>query len=615
MPHTPRRSDVDSIRAENTANAKTIAALQKQLEEALAVPSGLPVVAGTSELKEAAREKLVTQAREELIATQRVVKLAQDGLNTVLPAAPPTSRAGHLRSLPELIGPPPPNRTWEDEWVKLKAESYRLSGQGEATVEEDEAYVRENDPIEKYVAQDGVQSDIAYLVEQGWPSDNAKVYALLFTCLDALARALSERDSCYAASTYAISETLFAQRYGGAPEMQPGDAATARQVLASMRTSRAPAAAAPMRRRSATYNQLPPAMYTNLNGLFSLASRDPQWEEIETPDGTGFRGLTSAALVHATFEPQNFTEEGFMVNTTDPNDPTKAVLEVQDSDIVCFRSDKDDELGAHSAILTSDSSGDFPPNTLFRLQGGYEAGEWEAPGGVFPMQRLLVVTATYQPPRAGITGIAQDNGGSKMCGTSNLLYNKREDFLKGLDDLIAKPAMTMKNEFARDDSWTDWQGVKYTAGKEWEYVNGPAKRMEGCTPGTRDEANNGKTPQDFLDKINDFIAQRRAENYGTMLTDEHAFLKLEEVLAVRLYTGPAYQPINAFLRQISTLHDVKFRNEVGIPSMPSLGDAWPTLPCYPFAHKGGTRGPCLAGRPPPWSHIRGDCRPYLPRYP
>ena len=199
---------------------------------------------------------------------------------------------------------------------------------------------------------------------------------------------------------------------------------------------------------------------------------------------------------------------------------------------------------------------------------------------------LLLVTATYQPPRAGITGIAQDNGGSKMCGTSNLLYNKREDFLKGLDDLIAKPAMTMKNEFARDDSWTDWQGVKYTAGKEWEYVNGPAKRMEGCTPGTRDEANNGKTPQDFLDKINDFIAQRRAENYGTMLTDEHAFLKLEEVLAVRLYTGPAYQPINAFLRQISTLHDVKFRNEVGIPSMPSLGDAWPTLPCYPFAHKG-----------------------------
>ena len=47
-----------------------------------------------------------------------------------------------------------------------------------------------------------------------------------------------------------------------------------------------------------------------------------------------------------------------------------------------------------------------------------------------------------------------------------------------------------------------------------------------------------------------------------MLTDEHAYLNLEEVLAVRLYTGPAYQPINAFLRQVSSLTDT-FRAQVG----------------------------------------------------
>ena len=34
-----------------------------------------------------------------------------------------------------------------------------------------------------------------------------------------------------------------------------------------------------------------------------------------------------------------------------------------------------------------------------------------------------------------------------------LAYNKRESFLKGLDDLIAKPPLKMEDEFARTDSW------------------------------------------------------------------------------------------------------------------------------------------------------------------
>ena len=111
-----------------------------------------------------------------------------------------------------------------------------------------------------------------------------------------------------------------------------------------------------------------------------------------------------------------FTEEGFVVNTTDPEDPTKFLLVPQHSDVVCFVSFADDEHGAHSAIITSDTSGDFPPNTLFRLKNVVEAGGWEAPGGTFPQQRLLEVTATYQPPRSGLT--LGDSGGSKMCGSA-----------------------------------------------------------------------------------------------------------------------------------------------------------------------------------------------------
>lgn len=40
---------------------------------------------------------------------------------------------------------------------------------------------------------------------------------------------------------------------------------------------------------------------------------------------------------------------------------------------------------------------------------------------------------------------------------------------------------------------------------------------------------------------------------GLGLPKEYAFLTKEEVLAVRLYSGPAFQPINDFLRQLAHL--------------------------------------------------------------
>jgi hypothetical protein len=253
-------------------------------------------------------------------------------------------------------------------------------------------------------------------------------------------------------------------------------------------------------------------------------------------------------------------EEGFSVVTANPDNPEEALLQPQDSDIVCFVSLPDDEHGAHSAIVTMDASGDFPPNTLFRLRTVYGPGQWEAPGGVFPHQRLLEVTATYQPPRAGVAAL--DSGGSKMCGSVVTLgYNKREAFLKGLDDLLAKPVIAMAHEFSRGFKWKDWRGIEYTDKDEFAYVKGPAVKKTGCTPGTRDENNNGKTPQQFADAANDFIRSRRDKGFGTMLTEDHAYLTLDEVYAVRLYTGPAYQPINTFLRQIASLTS-NFRNQV-----------------------------------------------------
>ena len=53
----------------------------------------------------------------------------------------------------------------------------------------------------------------------------------------------------------------------------------------------------------------------------------------------------------------------------------------------------------------------------------------------------------------------------------------------------------------------------------------------------------------FRLRANWHIGLRRMRGYNS-LPLEFAYLTLEEVLAVRLYSGPAYQPINEFLRQI-----------------------------------------------------------------
>jgi len=127
--------------------------------------------------------------------------------------------------------------------------------------------------------------------------------------------------------------------------------------------------------------------------------------------------------------------------------------------------------------------------------------------------------------------------------------------------LIAKPSLAMENECAREQAWTDWRGRTYSLATEWKYVTGPAVVKEDCTPGVRDANNAGKTPQQFLADVNEFVEGRRAAGHGSLISSAHALLTMEEMLAVRLYSGPAFQPINTFLRQIAGLSGV-FRSEL-----------------------------------------------------
>lgn len=89
----------------------------------------------------------VAELREELMDHFEEVERVTDAIFKQNTAAAPSSRAAYLRSLDELIGPPPADRSWEDEWIKLGAESLRLNGsvpRGTLSLEE---YVEQHDSI------------------------------------------------------------------------------------------------------------------------------------------------------------------------------------------------------------------------------------------------------------------------------------------------------------------------------------------------------------------------------------------------------------------------------------------------------------------------------------
>ena len=134
-----------------------------------------------------------------------------------------------------------------------------------------------------------------------------------------------------------------------------------------------------------------------------------------------------------------------------------------------------------------------------------------------------------------------------------LSYESLSTFVDGLDELLAKPPLSMREEFQREITWTDWKGQSYSLSEEWAYAVGPAISKPGCTPGHRDQSNDGKRLDDFLAEANKLISDRRAQGYGTNMPEDHAFLTRNEVLSVRLYSGPPYQKINGFLRDCASV--------------------------------------------------------------
>jgi len=424
-------------------------------------------------------------------------------------------------------------------------------------------------------AKEHYKEQIDFRVNDGWLYEHAKNYALLSSVFarGTMARALEKRDARFAASSYALADALNSRVKkvfeGGKFESSQDHAGryyrnlTGMQRLATCVFAKLNSLSVFAKLNSnARYGkpcselilQTKLIHYYTKNsrgtilpqphtGFGSLALDYEKWEKLEKPDTTGFTGLTTCAFICPSRNTDNFDDHGWKAQVK------KGEFASVSSDIVAFDSREVDDHGFHHGIDIGDKEkfAAYPPYTLFRLQTTFKPGEWTAPGGRRPNCRLLLVSATYRFPDE------TDNGGQshKMCENSATLnYGSRFTFIQGLTDILDKPTLTMEQEWTRSTRWTDRNNNEYWSVSEWKYVNGPAEPADytATINQWRDKDNAGKTPKVFMDLVN-----RDIENHFRDKTNDSHLITQDEVLAVRLYTGPGYQPINDFLRQISHL--------------------------------------------------------------
>lgn len=234
----------------------------------------------------------------------------------------------------------------------MKVEQFKLNGQHQFA---NAAYIQKYSTVPQMIER--FKRSIGDMQKFGWPQERAETVALLTTGNGALGRSLRERDPCYAAAVHAISLRLFEQR--------------------------------------AMQEKVPEMMYTHLRGRHSLTELDEGWKDAGQP---GFKELLAYSVTNCTRVKNNFTESGYALYV---NRNGKGSFDAVDSDVVAFESAPDDEQGCHMAILGAHTnSARFPPLTRFEFQREVAPGKWEAPGGTFPKQKLIVMRATYAAPLA-----------------------------------------------------------------------------------------------------------------------------------------------------------------------------------------------------------------------
>jgi len=565
-------------------------------------PTGTSRFDGTSSAQNIAHQRLERRALGEAAAAATpAVAFSKIRLDD----AKASTRAGFLRTLTEIIGPRPANDAngrlpWREEYEVLsvvwlekergrQGELRHFADKSHAELlaflqsEDGGNYMQTND-IDMPAQLKAEQGAIDLLVSKGWHPEHAEAFQLLFPLRSALSADLDSSHSHgvrFPACNYAVAEALFHTASN---------------------------------RNASSGEQAPRRLYKHLTGPNSLTEADKAWGGLTVPDRTGFRGLTSAALCVATDDPRSFTAAGFRNATAEADGEVS--YEVHAADVVCFESADNEEELMHTCVMIDEAHGALPANTLFRLKRVEDAGTWavegmvdksaDAPspegskkkmtkpktkrqstaispeemrrqkaeaekalvrGTVHPNCRLFVVSCTFKRPTEIVAEDTSNGKSTKMCGhVHTLMYASRETYVNGLDDILEDPPLTMEAEFLRPQPpITDFRGETFELSRLWSYVSGPAATAEMPT-GLRDKTNDGFLPADFMRRANEHIAARReqivekaagsASGFDPellLLSPDDALLTLEETLAVRLYSGPAFQPINAFLREVGKL--------------------------------------------------------------
>jgi hypothetical protein len=123
--------------------------------------------------------------------------------------------------------------------------------------------------------------------------------------------------------------------------------------------------------------------------------------------------------------------------------------------------------------------------------------------------------------------------------------------MRGFDEIVLALPLTMAEEWARDHRWTDWACKACGGLGEWDSVwNQPAVEGRGGNP-SFDKGHGGMKLADFRQCYVDLVAASNG--------DDELVPSLEEVAAMRLYTGPAHVKLNGFMGMVGTVPEKHWR--------------------------------------------------------
>jgi hypothetical protein len=431
------------------------------------------------------------------------------------------TRMNWRQDLSDIIGPRPVDRSWRDDFLFAMQQGMHLLG------ENPQDHPHRNS-VEDFQALHDKLGWYKSKVEAGFTEEEALCLQSMFTSpiIAAIGKAVKEYSSAHAAITHEGYSHIAKKAY---EEHKAGIVA--------------------------------PRCFALLHGRGSgqgLADKDPRWMTLAEmrPDKKGFVGMTSFAPMFLGGPPRerHYSPQGL-------HQKRKKKMEVVDSDVVCFESAAAEEGGRvlHSAVRC-EGKGEkaayiLPPQTLLAVVSVNE-GPFEFMEGKWVNQRLITVRPTFMLPielRDGL-GLADDSVLSKFAVDHTLLqYGNARSAIANIDDITRELTLTMEEEWLRNDTWQS-RGSVLSALDEWEYVRGAAEEtFSGDGVGTRDEGHDGWSLDFFLETINDHVKAQATKLQ--IPAGKYELLTLDEVTAIRLYTGPGFVKINSFMREIYKVND------------------------------------------------------------